>query len=276
MGYRFATDRKNYEDFASGRVLYSEPGTTSFPVRLAEELYGQGRQLLIGLGNNPPYRLYDPCCGGGYMLTVLGLLHGTDFAAIAASDAADSAVALARRNLALLSAEGLEQRKRQLRELYAAHGKASHRDAEESAGRLASLLHPAHPIATAAFRHDITTAPPPAAIGPIDLVIADLPYGSLVSWQSADAIGRISSGNSASPVPGNPPPGTGADFAEINHAAELLEHLLPCLAESAVVIIVSDKKQQVAHPAFRRLKQEKLGKRKIVFLQPASLPKEEN
>jgi hypothetical protein len=241
MAYRFATDRKNYEDFASGRVLYSEPGTTSFPVRLAEELYGQGRELLIGLGSNPPYRLYDPCCGGGYLLTVLGLLYGADLAAIAASDVAESAVSLAERNLALLTAEGLEQRRRQLRELYDAYGKASHREAEESAARLASLLQPTHP-ATACFRHDITAAPPPAAIGQIDLVIADLPYGNLVSWHSADT--------------------------ESTHAARLLDNLLSCLAESAVVILVSDKKQPIAHPAYRRLKQGKLGKRKTTFLQP--------
>ncbi|RJX37512.1 hypothetical protein D3P09_21250 [Paenibacillus pinisoli] len=28
----------NYEDFASGRVLYNAHGTTSFPVRLASEI----------------------------------------------------------------------------------------------------------------------------------------------------------------------------------------------------------------------------------------------
>jgi hypothetical protein len=240
-------------------VLYSEPGTTSFPVRLAEELYGQGRQLLIGLGSNPPYRLYDPCCGGGYLLTVLGLLHGADFTAIAASDIAESAVALAGRNLSLLTAEGLERRRRQLRELYDAHGKVSHREAEDSAARLSSLLHPTSPIAASCFRHDITAAPPPAAIGPIDLVIADLPYGNLVSWHSADT----SAENYATPIPDTAP-----NQAAGHHAAELLANLLPCLAEPAVVILVSDKKQRIAHPAYRRLKQGKLGKRKLTFLQP--------
>jgi hypothetical protein len=262
MSYRFATDRKNYEDFASGRVLYSEPGTTSFPVRLAEELYGQGRQLLIGLSSHPPYRLYDPCCGGGYLLTVLGLLHGEDFAAIAASDIAGSAVALAERNLALLTAEGLERRLRQLRGLYDAHGKASHREAEDSAARLFSLLQ-STPPATMCFRYNITAAPLPAAIGPIDLVIADLPYGNLVSWHSVDTSPGNHAGNPDAPTPDAVP-----NQAEGHHAAELLANLLPCLAEPAVVILVSDKKQPIAHPAYRRLKQGKLGKRKITFLQP--------
>jgi hypothetical protein len=267
MAYRFATDRKNYEDFASGRVLYSEPGATSFPVRLAEELYSQGRELLIGLGSKPPYRLYDSCCGGGYLLTVLGLLHGADFAAIAASDVAEAAVSLADRNLALLTAEGLERRRQQLRELYDTHGKASHREAEESAGRLASLLQPTHP-ATVCFRHDIIAAHPPASIGSINLVIADLPYGNLVSWQSADTTGGSSADPPGSNLSGNPDALAQTDHAQTSHATRLLGNLLPCLDDPAVVILVSEKKQPIAHPAYRRLKQEKLGKRKITFMQP--------
>jgi 23S rRNA (guanine2535-N1)-methyltransferase len=39
MEYRYTAERQNYEDFASGRVLYNQKGTTAFPVRLASELY---------------------------------------------------------------------------------------------------------------------------------------------------------------------------------------------------------------------------------------------
>lgn len=64
MNYRYAIENKNYEDYASGRVFYSQKGTTSFPVRLASEIYQLCKSILIDQGVNRPYVLYDPCCGG--------------------------------------------------------------------------------------------------------------------------------------------------------------------------------------------------------------------
>ena len=39
MEYKFASERTNYTDLASGNVFYSLPGHPAFPVRLASEIY---------------------------------------------------------------------------------------------------------------------------------------------------------------------------------------------------------------------------------------------
>ena len=39
MQYRYVTEKESYEDFAAGRVLLSQSGMTSFPVRLASEIF---------------------------------------------------------------------------------------------------------------------------------------------------------------------------------------------------------------------------------------------
>ncbi|MFK7803274.1 MAG: hypothetical protein AB8G95_16690, partial [Anaerolineae bacterium] len=39
MPYRFATENKDYSDFASGRVFYGAPGHPVFPVRLISEVF---------------------------------------------------------------------------------------------------------------------------------------------------------------------------------------------------------------------------------------------
>src|SRR5919198_6265316 len=101
MKYRFATERVTYEDYASGRILYGRPGFTAFPVRLASELFQRCADRLAQEGKPPPYSLFDPCCGGGYLVTVAGLLHGDRLAGILASDIDPEAVDLAGRNLSL-------------------------------------------------------------------------------------------------------------------------------------------------------------------------------
>src|SRR5215210_5047561 len=103
MPYRFARERVDYSDFASGRVLYSLPGRTAFPVRLADEIFQRCLALRPPEARDGPLTLYDPCCGGATLLTTLGFLHGPKLAALIGSDADPDAVALAERNLALLT-----------------------------------------------------------------------------------------------------------------------------------------------------------------------------
>ena len=38
MKYKFETDKRDFSDFSSGRVLYNAANTTAFPVRLASEI----------------------------------------------------------------------------------------------------------------------------------------------------------------------------------------------------------------------------------------------
>ena len=110
MVYQYC-GKGDFEDFASGRVLLHRTGYPNFPVRLAQEIFCR---CLARLDSAKPLRLYDPCCGGGYLLTVLGFLNYGRLETIAASDISGEAVQLARENLSLLGRAGLARRKEQL------------------------------------------------------------------------------------------------------------------------------------------------------------------
>lgn len=43
MQYKYC-DHENFEDYASGRVLYSAEGVANFPVRLVNEIFGYARE----------------------------------------------------------------------------------------------------------------------------------------------------------------------------------------------------------------------------------------
>ncbi|MYW71341.1 rRNA methyltransferase, partial [Pseudonocardia sp. SID8383] len=52
-------------------VLASAPGRPTLPVRLTVELAGRAR---VHLPADVPLTVWDPCCGAGVTLAVLGLL----------------------------------------------------------------------------------------------------------------------------------------------------------------------------------------------------------
>ncbi|WP_438432570.1 methyltransferase domain-containing protein [Gorillibacterium sp. sgz500922] len=239
MEYRYATVKRNEEDFASGRVLFSAHGTTAFPVRLASELVQRGLAELRRKGRTGPCRLYDPFCGGGYLTALLGFLQPGAFSRIDGADLNEEVLPVARRNLALLTREGMEERIRQIGELAELYGKPSHRDALQSAERLKALRASAPEPEWAVHHHDSTGAEPPAGVREVDLVLTDLPYGGLVDWQGA----------AESPV------------------QAFLGQLTQCLHPDGVVIVVADKGQKLAHPAYRRLQGGKIGKRQFVILE---------
>ncbi|WP_312847199.1 hypothetical protein [Microbispora sp. KK1-11] len=81
-------------------MLHSAPGFPAFPVRLASEMVQRAMELRGG----GRATVWDPCCGSGYLLTVIGLLHRRRISAVLASDVDPAAVGLAERNLALLTA----------------------------------------------------------------------------------------------------------------------------------------------------------------------------
>ncbi len=239
MPYRYATERANYEDFASGRVLYNHPGMTAFPVRLAAELYECARATLTAMGVNPPFSLYDPCCGGGYLLTTLGFLYHGEVASIIASDIDGEAVQLAKKNLSLLTSEGLNQRMGELQRLVSEYGKPSHTEALDSAQRLMALvIDRRRSIEVDCFQADALNPGGAKHNVQPNMVITDLPYGDLVHWSS-----------------------------EAPDAARgLLNGLLPILDPKSVVLIVADKAQAVKHPDYTRLEQFQVGKRRITML----------
>ena len=55
MKYRFEIEAKNYEDFASGRVLYNRKGATAFPVRLGSEIIQRCLGASAGPGKVPDH-----------------------------------------------------------------------------------------------------------------------------------------------------------------------------------------------------------------------------
>src|SRR5512136_1763817 len=112
MEYRYAIERANYADLASGNVFYSLPDHPAFPVRLASEIY---QRCLASRGQGEsPCTIYDPCCGAAYHLSVIAYLHWDTICRVICSDIDEKAVQLAERNLGLLTPAGMERRGREI------------------------------------------------------------------------------------------------------------------------------------------------------------------
>lgn len=244
MPYQYAPAH-NYEPFASGRVFYAQPGAPAFPVRLADEVFQRARAHWLAAGGTGRCQVYDPVCGGGYWLAALAYLHWQQIAGIMASDINPDVLALARRNLGLLSPAGLQQRIRELEQLLAAYGKESHRQALLEARAFLAQLEEAltrQPIEIKVFQADATQAESLAGglnSQAIDLILADVPYGCHSQWQSA------------------------AGTTPLEQMLSALEaHINP----RCVLAIASDKGQKVRHPAYQRLEQFNLGRRRVTFL----------
>jgi 16S rRNA G966 N2-methylase RsmD len=242
--YQFATERESYEDYSGGRVIYGLPGTTGFPVRLASEAFQRCVARLTDKGVMPPYAFYDPCCGAAYAATVLGYLHGDQIRRIHTSDVSREAVELARRNLSLLTPRGLDNRMNELRALIEQFGKQSHREALESGSRLKSKLDRLpHAIKTECFYFDILgDGELPKEVGKVEVVLSDPPYGEITNWQGT----------------------TGG----INPYQKLLDNLRGVLTPSSVVALTARKRQEVTYAGYRRLKDIKIGKRRMLLLEP--------
>ncbi|MFS0788050.1 hypothetical protein ABC345_16935 [Shouchella sp. 1P09AA] len=237
MSYQFEKEKKDFSDFASGRVLYNAPGTTAFPVRLTSEVFQLCQSFL---NKKKDLMIYDPCCGGAHMLTAIGFLHGSDISKIYGSDINADIVKIGQKNLDLLTYRGLTEREEKLRSDYLAYQKEAHSDALESVQRFKADLHQVDEKNGKVFPFDITgrEAPP---LSNINLVITDLPYGELVQWVSEEE----------TPV------------------KQLLTNVYEGLDQSnAIVAIVSEKSVVVDHPRYQRKKMVKHGKRKITILQP--------
>ncbi len=248
MPYEFATEDQDDSDLAGGRVLYSLPGQTAFPVRLSSEIFQRALSFLKDRTPNP-ITILDPCCGGATHLTALAFRHWESIGTILAMDIDPEAVSLARRNLGLLSEVGLEKRIAELNDYLQRFGKQSHLDALVSAIRLQecqSSFIQHHAIHTQVFQADSLE---PGSLQlflagrPVDLVFSDLPYSERSHWQD--------------PNPANPQP----------PEYRLLDHLQTSLSAKTVVALVTAKHTKINHHAFRRIGQFKIGKRNIFFFQ---------
>lgn len=239
MEYKYASKR-NFEDFASGRVLFNKAGSTSFPARLASEIFLRCKNHLELKGVTSPYTLFDPCCGGGYLVTTLGFIHINDIRKIIASDISIEAVELAKRNLELLSEHGLNSRIKQLEELYSNYNKESHYEAIISAKKLLDLIKDNSSFERQCFQADIFSFDFNGNLPQIDVVIVDVPYGNIVKW-SEDEDGIES---------------------------RFMDNMRKLLTDTAVLAIVSDKKQRYESTLFKRLERFKIGLRQVSIFEP--------
>jgi len=235
MQYRYVTEKQNYEDYAAGRVILSMSGGTSFPVRLASEIF---QRCAAYFPDDKRLSVYDPCCGTGYLLTTIGFLHGDKIAALYGSDINPDAVDFASDNLKLLTHEGLQNREESLQDLANQFGKQSHQDALDSLNRLREKI-PAKAIETSTWRANALELSVPQTV---DLIICDVPYGDATEWQIT---------NSENPL---------KDLIHVQYDA---------LVDGGIIAIISDKKQKAAYPQFKRLQHETAGKRRFTILQKA-------
>lgn len=237
MEYKYAP-KENHEDLSSGRVIYHKSGLSTFPVRLASEIL---MRCVSYLPKKEEISLYDPLCGEAYLLSTLGLLHGDMISHIHGSDISEEALEFAEKNLKLLTESGLQQRQIELQKLADQFGKDSHQQAIEACARLSQSLSNQQ-LSSHLFQADLLTdAPLENAQFKADIVITDVPYGSMVGWTSSVA----------SPID------------------QLLANLVPILLPHSIVAIVSDKAQKASSPLYQRLKLLRAGKRRVEILSQA-------
>jgi 16S rRNA G966 N2-methylase RsmD len=245
MQYKYAKEQINYSDFASGKVFHSLPRYPAFPIRLANEIFQrcvEYRKTVYEILS--PCVLYDPCCGAAYHLSMLGYLHGEFIREIIASDVDEKAVALAKRNLALVDVAGLDKRMDELSKMLDQYGKTSHEDALKSAHRLREKLPGKRTLETSVFQASAADAKTILRnIKPksVDIVFTDVPYGQHSNWQDSDVSNPLWS---------------------------MLDSLLGVVSSSSIVAIVSDKQQKALHEGYQRIEQFQVGKRRIAILKP--------
>jgi tRNA G10 N-methylase Trm11 len=230
MEYKF-TPNENYEDFAAGRVIYHMGGEPTFPVRLALELYERCLELSI---KKTDITLYDCCCGGAYLLTILGLLKSNTLSKLYGSDIDAKSIKLAADNLSLLTEEGLSKRRAELEALYKNYGKVSHQEALRSIERFVTLR--SNEISTSVFnRNALEVSELP--FNP-DIIITDVPYGNLVEWDE----------------------GSGG----VN---QMMEALSEICGRDTILCVCMDKKQKIKTDLYQRLERQLVGKRKFEIYQ---------
>ncbi|MEU3229537.1 rRNA methyltransferase [Nocardiopsis alba] len=238
MSYRYATERADHSALASGQVLRSAPGYPGFPVRLADELLQRAMVHVEG----DRVRLWDPCCGSGYLVTVLGLLHRDLLTHVRASDVSSDAVGIAARNLELLTAEGLAERERELRRSARDFGRVAFVERAEAARDLAAGL----AAMGGDLPHESAVADVFSLTEPVDadLVITDVPYGEMTHWDGE--------------APEDPVHGLLASMGRV-------------LPRNSVVVVTARTRRVRLPEGVRALERVKVGNRSAVLLRARDL-----
>lgn len=239
MPYRYVKTKEHYDYLASGHVFYNALGLSAFPIRLASEIAQRCFKTLEKEGHKGPYILYDPCCGGAYLLTIIGLLHGEKLKEIIGSDCKSFPLEIAQKNLSLLHLSGLNKRLEELGNMAKAYHKISHQQALQSALKIFSLVRSKRldSLKINFFQADITT--PPQKTFKADIIITDLPYGNLTYWETKDR----------DPLSA--------------FLSNITTYMIPHLS---ILALVTDKTQKIDLSGLQRIEHFKMGKRRIIFL----------
>jgi 23S rRNA (guanine2535-N1)-methyltransferase len=251
MPYRFATENRDYSDFASGRFFYAAPGHPALPVRLTSEIFQRCLAYFRENGRDGPVTLYDPTCGGAYHLSTLAYLHWEAVDTIIASDVDPDILTVAKRNLGLLTEDGVQRRADEIAAMIERFGKGSHTAALESAQYFNESLNDytqLHQIKTHLFMADATDSQqlaPHLQRQAIDLVFSDVPYGRHSSWQQAEEA------SGTSPL------------------SQMMGALRPFLRAGSLAAIILDKGQRFSQEGYRQVEKFQIGKRRVVLLKPA-------
>ena len=254
--------KNNYEDFSSGKVIYQKAGFPNYPVRLAGEIFSR---CLEYSGKNK-VTLYDPCCGCGYMVTVLGFLFNEKIISIHASDVSPDAVEISEKNLSLLTIGGIEKRKNELTSFVENYGKDSHRDALLSLNRLRELHK--HEIAINCFTADVLASRSLDKRNfTADIVMTDVPYGGLSVWQNENdlSVEPDETENRDQPDMQN---GQSTPESQIDI---LLDTIKPVLGPHSVISISYDNRNKISNDAYKTIDMIRTGRRKIEFLKLGKL-----
>ncbi len=173
MQYKYVTEKQNYEMFSSWRVLYSLPGSAPFPVRLIDEIF---QRCCVLIWKNTNLRLYDPCVGSWYMMTVLWLLHYDKITTLEWSDIAEKALSIAEKNFSLLTTQWLHKRIDEIQHMINQFWKDSHKNALEDAKKILATITPySEHIYTKVFISSILTSKQQSHKQQFDIIIFDTP-----------------------------------------------------------------------------------------------------
>lgn len=177
MKYMHVTEKQNYETLASWRVLYSVPGLAPFPVRLVDEIF---QRCCVLVWKNANLRLYDPCVGSWYMMTVLWLLHYEKISTLVWSDINEKALWIAKKNFSLLTTAWLHKRIEEIQNMCNQFWKDSHKSALEDAKKiLSTIILYSKEIETNLFISSISAPKQEYFKQQFDIIIFDAPYWNL-------------------------------------------------------------------------------------------------
>lgn len=235
MEYQYYKNQ-SFEFLAAGSVIYGQHGIPNFSVKLAYEIFNRAVHHLDTKKN---LSLYDPCCGGAYMLTTIALLQQGLISKIYASDINPDFLSTATKNLSLLTRQGLQQREQEVKSLYQNYSKESHLKTLSLFDQFYKRVdNNTEAIHSTVFEQDILNPSKSQASFTADIIMTDVPYGNLVNWSGENGIDT------------------------------LLHTVSANLHPKSVICIVHDRHQKRMDQNFSRLEKFKVGKRIVELLRP--------